>query len=291
MLGALTVVLVVALSVLITRVATVALTLTGLSRESARFQARSALSGAGFTTSESEQIVNHPVRRRIIMTLMLMGSAGVVTVIATAAVSFSGIESGRELGQSALTLVVGLGLLLWASTSRAVDRALQPVIHRLLRRYTDIDTRDYARLLHVAGDYSVMEMVVERSDWMCDRDLAELRLSDEGVLVLGIQRADAGAYVGAPKGWTTIHAGDVMILYGEDERLAELDVRKAGLFGEAAHQQAVQEQAEVYAADREAEEAAAAEAAEHAPESAEPKDGTEPPPRPAEPAETRDAQA
>ncbi len=258
MLGALTVVLVVAVSVLITRVATVALTLTGLSRETARFQARSALSGAGFTTSESEQIVNHPVRRRIIMTLMLMGSAGIVTVVATAAVSFSGIDNRFQLGQSAVTLVVGLGLLLWASNSQGVDRALQPLIHRLLRRYTDIDTRDYARLLHVAGEYSVMEMAVEQTDWMCDRDLAELRLSDEGVLVLGIQRAADGTYLGAPKGWTKVHADDVLILYGDGQRLAELDERKAGLFGEAAHQQAVEQQAKAYEADRAAEEAAEA---------------------------------
>lgn len=253
MLGALTVVLVVAVSVLITRVATVALTLTGLSRETARFQARSALSGAGFTTSESEQIVNHPVRRRIIMWLMLGGSAGIVTVVATAAVSFADVGSAFELTQSALTLVVGLGGLLWASTSQAVDRALQPIIHRLLRRWTDIDTRDYARLLHVAGDYSVLEMAVEQSDWMCDRDLAELRLSDEGVLVLGIQRAEDGSYVGAPKGWTKVHDGDVLILYGDGNRLTELDERKAGLFGEAAHQQAVEEQAKAYEADRQAE--------------------------------------
>ncbi|MEE3220394.1 MAG: potassium transporter TrkA, partial [Planctomycetota bacterium] len=42
-------------TLLITRVATVALMVTGLSRESARFQARSALTGVGFTTYESEK--------------------------------------------------------------------------------------------------------------------------------------------------------------------------------------------------------------------------------------------
>ncbi len=55
------------LSLLITRLATTALTLTGLSCEMARFQARSAFTGTGFTTSESEAIVNHPVRRRILI--------------------------------------------------------------------------------------------------------------------------------------------------------------------------------------------------------------------------------
>lgn len=74
-----TVLVVLLVSLLITRVATVALTLTGLSREVARFQARSALSGTGFTTSEAEAVVNDPVRRRIVMALMLVGSAGIVT--------------------------------------------------------------------------------------------------------------------------------------------------------------------------------------------------------------------
>lgn len=55
-------------SFLITRVTTVALTVTGMAKESARFQARSAVSGVGFTTSESEAVVNHPLRRRIVMT-------------------------------------------------------------------------------------------------------------------------------------------------------------------------------------------------------------------------------
>ena len=72
---------VILISIMITRVATVALTATGLSRETAKFQARSALTGAGFTTTESESVVRHPVRRRIVMWLMLAGSAGIAAVI------------------------------------------------------------------------------------------------------------------------------------------------------------------------------------------------------------------
>jgi Trk-type K+ transport system membrane component len=49
-----TVVIVMLLFLIVTRVTTVVLTLTGMSRGSARFQARSAFSGVGFTTSEAE---------------------------------------------------------------------------------------------------------------------------------------------------------------------------------------------------------------------------------------------
>ena len=48
MFAVVTLLLVLVLSILITRVATVALTHTGLSRQTARFQARSALTGVGF---------------------------------------------------------------------------------------------------------------------------------------------------------------------------------------------------------------------------------------------------
>lgn len=43
--------MVVAVSLVITTVATVVLVATGMSTQSARFQARSAFTGAGFTTS------------------------------------------------------------------------------------------------------------------------------------------------------------------------------------------------------------------------------------------------
>lgn len=45
--------------------ATGALIATGVPPEIAAFQARSVFSGAGFTTTEAENVVNHPTRRRI----------------------------------------------------------------------------------------------------------------------------------------------------------------------------------------------------------------------------------
>ncbi|MGH8947824.1 MAG: hypothetical protein ACRDXF_03105 [Acidimicrobiia bacterium] len=80
---------VVATSVLVTRIATSALVMTGVSRELANFQARSAYTGVGFTTDEAETVVTHGVRRKIILTLMLLGSAGVAGAIASLVVGFA----------------------------------------------------------------------------------------------------------------------------------------------------------------------------------------------------------
>lgn len=91
----------------------------------------------------------------------------------------------------ALLLILGLAAVYAASRSRHVDRWRSAGIGRLLRRFTDLDVRDYASLLRLTGDYAVQELHVQAGDWLADRSLDELRLSDEGVLVLGIRRAPA----------------------------------------------------------------------------------------------------
>lgn len=235
------VIIAVIVSIIVARVATVALTVTGLSREAARFQARSALTGAGFTTSESERVVDHPVRRRIISTLMLIGSAGIVTIIATLMLSFVGSERGSDTLLRLGVLIAGLVLVLAAARSDRVDRWLTQLIARMLRRYTDLDTRDYARLLKLSGDYAITELTVQEGDWIADRALKDLELTEEGIIILGIQRVD-GSYVGAPRGSSPVRAGDTLVVYGRGRRLAELDIRRVGWQGEEAHARAIQEQ-------------------------------------------------
>ncbi len=228
---------VVLVSLLITRVATVALTLTGLSRESARFQARSALSGVGFTTAEAEGVVNHPVRRRVIMALMLVGSAGLVTVVGSLFLSFANADSSQRTTR-VLVLLGGMVALWLLARSQWVDRRLSRVIGLGLRRWTDLEVRDYAALLHLAGPWTVMEIAVQPEDWVAERTLGELRLRDEGVVVLGISRPE-GEYLGAPRFDTEIHTGDTLVVYGTEERLCELDERRAGPAGDTAHAEAV----------------------------------------------------
>ncbi|HVE46506.1 MAG TPA: TrkA C-terminal domain-containing protein [Acidimicrobiales bacterium] len=238
------------LSLLITRIATIALTATGMPQPSARFQARSALSGVGFTTSESEAVVSHPARRRIIMALMLVGSVGLATSIAGVLAGLAGgtPDAGDRISR-AVVLFAGLVAVYAVSTSKWVDRRLSKLIGRGLARFTDLDVRDYAALLHIYGEYEVKEMLATPDSWITGRTLGELRLRDEGVLVLGIVRAD-GSYLGVPTRHTRIEPGDTAILYGSDDTFAELTCRRAGPAGDESHRRAVEErQSEVAAGE------------------------------------------
>lgn len=232
-----TVVVVVLLSLIVTRVATVILTLTGLSRESARFQARSAFSGVGFTTSEAEAMLRHPVRRRVVMTLMLVGSAGIVTVIASVVLGLSGEGGSTRLNRIAI-LVVALFVVFLASRTRVFDRSLTRLIRRVLVRYTDLDARDYASLLELAGPYAVAEIAVDEDSWLARRSLAELDLRSEGIAALGIRRPD-GTYIGVPTGETVIEVGDVLLVYSDAENLEAINRRAADVRGDFEHDEGV----------------------------------------------------
>ena len=206
--------------------------LTGLSLEVSRFQARSALTGSGFTTLESEMVVNHPVRRRIAMTLMLLGSAGLVTVIATLILSFANADREQTLERLGI-LILALTILVLLSRTRFVDRLLNRAIGFGLARWTDVTDSGLARLLHLGGDYGIAEVAVDDHDWIAGRTLAELDLRAEGVAVLALVCSN-GSFIGAPVFDITTRPGDGLILYGPERRLEDLDRRRTGIEGEQA---------------------------------------------------------
>ena len=232
------------LSLLVVRVASMALMLTGLSSEVARFQARSAFTGVGFTTSESESILDHPVRRRIIHLLMLLGNLGIAAVAGALMASLVDVKRTEAWLPTLSLLFVGLVVLWYASTSRWLERRLNRGISWALRRFSHLEIRDYVAVLNLQSGYAVTELLVESKDWLAGKSLIEQNLPKEGVLILGVQQHQ-GPYIGAPTASTEISTGDVLVLYGPIERLEELDQRKAGKRGEVAHEQAVTEHKDV----------------------------------------------
>ncbi len=245
MFSIITLLIVLALSLLVTRIATAALTHTGLSRQAARFQARSAFTGVGFTTTESEKVVNHPVRRKILLLLMLMGNAGIVTAISTLIVSLIRVDpSSDKLWLKIAVLMTGLLVLWWVARSSWADYQLSRLISRLLKRLTDLKVQDYAGMLHLAGEYQIIEMQVAPDDWLAGQPLKKLGLRKEGIVVLGVNRK-SGKYIGAPFGGTEIQPYDTLILYGRSPALKKLDERKKGTLGDVDHVEGVDEQRRV----------------------------------------------
>ncbi|MFO7849448.1 MAG: TrkA C-terminal domain-containing protein [Spirochaetia bacterium] len=230
------------ISLSIVRIAAVILQLTGIAYDSALFQARSAFTGAGFTTRESEMIVNHPVRRKVISTLMLFGNIGFVTFVSSLVISFLSVETRDAMLRNLIILLGGLLFLSFMSRAKIIGILLTKITERFLKKWTKIHTYDYDSLLNLSGDYEVITIKTKRESWLSERELSDLRLSDEGILVLAIRRED-GHFIGSPRGDTMIYENDELIVYGRETSLTKLGHRRKGAEGDLEHRYEIAEQA------------------------------------------------
>ncbi len=212
-----------AVSMLLIRVGAVALVMTGVSHDTAFFQANSAFFGVGFTTSEAELVVNHPVRRRIILGLIIAGNIGVTsalaTVLATVVTKATRDDFSLErLAVQVVTLIGGIVVLTLLWRLGVVQRGIDYSIRWALRRFGVVRALDYELLLHVTSGYEIAEVEIDPGSPLIGTTLGETRLRDLGIVVLGIERPQTSQneYVGVPKGTDDLRAGDVLTVYGKE---------------------------------------------------------------------------
>ena len=219
-----TFVVVAIISMIFTRVATGALIATGLPPEISAFQARSAFTGAGFTTREAENVVNHPVRRKVISTTMLVGNLGTPTLILTVLLGFlvPGPGDGEE---QLLAAVVGLLVLLVFLRATFITNWLVGVgrkytASRLMPALDD----NYEELFVVADDFVVAELrLAQEPGERGPRGLRGLDQTFADAKLLGVRRADPdGGFVGAPPTDLELHQDDELVLFGERAGLRRL---------------------------------------------------------------------
>ncbi|MGM0504148.1 MAG: TrkA C-terminal domain-containing protein [Bacteroidota bacterium] len=232
------------LSVLITKIASESLIHTGLSKEMARFQARSAFTGVGFTTRESESITNHPVRRKIIMALMLIGNIGIISALASLLLTFVNISENKTANILRVSIIAGSLIGLWLlSKSKWLEQLLAKIIKIALKRFTNLNIKDYVEILNLKNEYEISVINVNSDDWLANKRIKDINLRKEGINLIGIQRND-GTYIGTPYGDTKIVKEDQLILYGRRKSLRNLEKRKQNISGDQDHEKAVKEQSQ-----------------------------------------------
>ena len=197
----------------VTRLGAIALRMTGMPERVARFQCLSALSGAGYTTSESEMIVNYPVRRRIIALLIVAGNVGLLSLSATFIVSLLNTEGAPEAVASQVGWLAGAIVIVWVLMLNPwVDRVLCGVMGRLLASTTSLGQRRYLRVLQVCDGISIAEHYHHAPKL---ETVAALRLGDFDLRLLTVLRSD-GETLTEPSGDTVLSFGDRLVLYGPD---------------------------------------------------------------------------
>ena len=197
-------------SFIVVRIGGFALQLTGIEPDVARFQALSAFSGTGFTTREAERVVGHRTRRRIVTILIILGNAGMVTVIATLVASFTQV-SGYTWFFIRLAIIVGgifglYQLIVRSNVGRRIPAWLQrPVINLILREAPAVE-----EVFHVEKDWAISLVMIKGSSNIIGLSVSDITV-EEDMEVLAIDRA--GTYLTKPNWDEKIAEGDRLLVY------------------------------------------------------------------------------
>ncbi len=208
----------VCVSYLVIRIGAIALEMTGMDKSRARFQALSAFSGTGFTTQEAEQVVNHPRRRKIIMYLMILGNAGLVSVVATFVLSLK--ESGIFRPSLHLIIIAVSLFILYriASHERLAKKAGERVRQTLFEKLHFGRPR-VEEILRQPRGYGIGSVLIEPGSKLAGVALGASGFGEKNVQVLSIER-DEGL-IPFPKPDTVIKPADRLVCYGEFEKIGE----------------------------------------------------------------------
>lgn len=207
------------ISFLIVRAAAIALMMTGLDEKRAKFQALSAFSGTGFTTKEAESVITDPKRRRIVSWLMILGNAGIVTVIVTATSSLV-TSKGYQLSLNVLILAGGIFLIYRIATHRGFIRRWESFIEDKFAKSRAFEEAVTEDLLHLIEGYGLVRVMVAEGSPLIRSSLAEQKLTEKELLVLGIERGKD--WIPIPKSTETLQDGDKVIVYGSLKVLKDL---------------------------------------------------------------------
>jgi hypothetical protein len=108
--------------VVVIEIHVILLRLTGLKLEISRFQVISMMTGTGFTTGESELILGHPIRRKLVAFLILFGAFSLAVRISSISNLLSNEISTKDSLVIAEILLLACGVLKIAHVQRLLTR-------------------------------------------------------------------------------------------------------------------------------------------------------------------------
>lgn len=188
-------------------------TLTGLKKEIARFQVISMFTATGFTTGESELILEHPIRRRLSTFLILFGVFSLAVVISSISNILSDEFRSIELGMIALVLI---GIYLILATPK-FKKYLEKSFEGHLEKQYNLADLPLREVMYFDEDDVVIELPIHKNSSVIGKKLEDIIETEDDMLVLFIKRGDVTL---RKDSYTTeIQEGDMIFLYGNQNCL------------------------------------------------------------------------
>lgn len=201
----------------------VAFKLTGLATKRIKFQVASLFTGSGFTTDESEIIVNDDTRRRIAIACMYTGhvfSVIIMGLLINVLISISGIRTNEDAsffkGWYSIVFFVSLGLFLLVLLLKIppINKRFQKLLEKIALAFSR--KRKNANIITVVDYYgknTIVELLLNNiPEFAQDVPLYEMQLTKKyQINILSIKRGNR--LVDVTKD-TMFRKGDALVLFG-----------------------------------------------------------------------------
>ena len=204
---------------LLIEILSIILKITGLELSKARFQIISILTHTGFTTRESELIVQHPVRRRIASILMIVSYVAQATLI-TLLFDILYRDQKGFLNMFIVMAVVLLFIIIVTKNKYILGRFERLTEKILSKNLKNCKGSRIDRILNLSPEFSIYEVIVDAQSPMCNKTLKENNLKDNFIQVLKIDRGSE--VLDFPLAETRILHGDRIIVYGKIKSITKI---------------------------------------------------------------------
>ncbi len=217
----------IALSAIIIRIGAIALSITGVPLSQAGFQAMSAYTGTGFTTQESELVLSNPQRRRIIKILIIIGTAGVMTTVATLAgtmVATSQLEQILHTPQylkwlpiSPNIIIIALFLVFlygvyYLLNRPSTSRLFHVVVTNWFLSKEMVMPAHYEELSVDSSGYGVVQIDIHVENPIVGKTIEQTHLYHKKITILSLIRR--GEVMNYPDKTCRIDSGNQILCYG-----------------------------------------------------------------------------
>ena len=209
----------------------IAFKLTGLATERIKFQVASLFTSSGFTTDESEIIVNDDSRRRIAITCMYTGhifSVVIMGLVINVLISIGAIHNNESAslfsGWYSIVFFVSLGLFLVVLFTKIppINKRFQKFLENVAISFSK--KRKSANIIKVIDYYgknTIAEVVLNKiPDFALDTPLYEMQLTKKyQINVLSIRRGNR--LVDVTKD-TMFRKGDLLVIFGNTHDIKQV---------------------------------------------------------------------
>jgi hypothetical protein len=192
-------------------IGSILLEITGMERSRARFQALSAISGTGFTTSHAEEVVNNPRRRQIVSYLIIIGNAGILSLIIAVIIY---VRAGLALPswETILAIVVLIAALVIVIRIGIIDKITGLIIVSIRGAKKKSRLR-VAKIYYNNNDLAIMKLKTQGL-FTGKIDIPDIAtLQSKGINIIAIERGKD--LIKNPVPETKILEGDLIICSGD----------------------------------------------------------------------------